>query len=68
MYLKEELASYRELYNEIEAISPRSYLTPEEIEAIGSDKISFFNLRNRVITPKNTWKPSTGERERQFMF
>ena len=61
MFLKEELASYRALYEGIESITPRSFLTFEEIEAIGAEKISFFNLRNRVITPKNPWKPSTGK-------
>ena len=61
MWLIDELEMCKKLYDTVPNTQLNDFLTPDEISTIGDKPIAFYNLRNRVLTPKgkSIYKTST---------
>ena len=59
MWLTEELQNCRDLYRDVPDTKLADILEKDEFSLIGEKPIAFYNLRNRILTPKNQYSWST---------
>ena len=59
MWLTEELQRCRDLYRDLPDVKPGDLLESDEVNLIGPKAAAWFNLRNRIMTPKNQYSWST---------